>query len=79
MLDRSKRYRGGIDGKTGSIDRESVELSIEQTETIENWLDGSSYLSRGIKKAHKFSIDRGGIELLSRIQKRGLLRKNNMR
>ena len=60
---------GGIDGKTGSIDQEGVELSFEQTETSEKRLNRSGYLLRSIEKIQKFSIDQGGIELLSRIQK----------
>ena len=43
-----KRYQGGIDDKTGSIDRGGVKLSIKQIETLEKMLDGSGYLLRGI-------------------------------
>ena len=53
-LDRSRRYRA----------------SIKQIETLKNWLDGSSYLSRGIKNKprnlNRRGIYRGAIELLSR-------------
>ena len=54
VLDRSRRYRA----------------SIEQTETPKNWLNGLSYLSRGIEKKPR-NLDRrdmyqGAIELLSR-------------
>ena len=53
-LNRSKRYRA----------------SIKLTETTKNWLDGSSYLSRGIKNKprnlNKRGMYRGAIELLSR-------------
>ena len=53
-LDRLRRYRA----------------SIKQIETLKNWLDGSSYLSRGIKNKprnlNRRGIYRGAIELLSR-------------
>ena len=53
-LDRSRRYRA----------------SIKQIETLKNWLDGSSYLSRGIKNKprnlNRRGIYQGAIELLSR-------------
>ena len=53
-LDRLRRYRA----------------SIKQIETLKNWLDGSSYLSRGIKNKprnlNRRGIYWGFIELLSR-------------
>ena len=54
ILDRLRRYR----------------TSIEQTKTLKNWIDGSSYLSRGVENKPR-NIDRkdlcrGAIEFLSR-------------
>ena len=62
----SRRYRRQKD-----LDRlRRYQASIKQIETLKNWLDGSSYLSRGIKNKPR-SLNRrgiywGAIELLSR-------------
>ena len=54
VIDRSRRYRA----------------SIEQTKTLKNWLDGSSYLSRGIenkpRNLNRRDMYQGAIKLLSR-------------
>ena len=36
--------------------------SIDRTESLEKWLDGSGYLSRGIEKNHKTSIEEACVE-----------------
>ena len=54
------------------------QASIEQTESLEKWLDGSGYVSRGVEKNAE-NLDRRGLCLkVSRSHQDGIEQHRNM-
>ena len=79
-LDRSRSYRAAIERKPRNLDRSRIYLeSIGQTESSENFLDGSRSC-RGSVEITRGRLDmkdicRGCVEELSSLKKRGFSRR----
>ena len=77
-FNKSQSYQVVIERKPKNLDGlRSCREFIRQTESLENFLDGSTYLSRSCLSNPEILIEEVCVEKLSRMQKRGFLKGKN--